>query len=82
MMERTVKRVERTKLLLSQGWTHRQIAEALGVSRQTVSDYVWRHVKGRPPRKSSSDRTTVIYERWMTLHDIRGIGERAVRETA
>lgn len=58
---------------LSQGLTQKQIGADLGISRQHVSSLKRRHIDGM---------NMPLYRRWIDIHDIRGIGERAVRETA
>ncbi|MDA7663847.1 hypothetical protein N8569_00935 [bacterium] len=74
-------RVRAIKTGLHVGLNQRQIAARLGISETVVSDLKLRYVTGEKALTSTDSYMLALYDNWLHVHDIRGIGARAVEET-
>lgn len=73
----TAERVKAIVQGIARGLTHSEIADQLGVSKSTVNQLSARYLVGDTPVAGCN----ALYDRWLNVHDIRAMGEKAVRET-
>lgn len=80
IQSRTVKRVAEIRQFLALGWTQKKIAENMGLSNSAISALIAEHVRDLPPLSPAEE--SLLLDRWLNVHDIGAMGERAVKETA